>query len=111
MEPMDHPGVSRVYDVVEQWKDGREITKPELAALLSFVLYGENVLSQLGRPSTGFSVRHSEWETMLTVRTCHDGVHEVVFVSGRTIVDCVRVFWKKLCADALEWRFDRYRNT
>jgi hypothetical protein len=84
------------------------IDEVTLRALVWFFLYGENVLSQIGRTWRGCSFRQSETTCLLTVRSSYNGIPDVVFITGRNPTDCVLLFAKKWHADTLAWYPDKY---
>ena len=91
-----------------EYKDQRVITEQELRSLVWLFLYGTNVFSQLGRDWRGVSFRQSDETCSMVVRSGFGGVLDVAFVTGRTPIDCVRIFCRKWHNDTLAWYPDKY---
>ena len=108
MYPTDQAHVKRVLSLTEECTDFRWVTKDELAALLLFVVYGQQCLSQINRELRGWTLRQKGVTCLLVVKVTFDGVPQVVFTTARNPTDCIRVFIRKLYADTCEWVPDQY---
>lgn len=92
----------------QSYRDQRIVSETELRALVWFFEYGQNVFSQVGRDWVGCTFRQKETTCLLVVKARLNGTQEVVFVTDRTPIGCVRTFCKKWHADTLRWVPDQY---
>lgn len=90
------------------YTDQRVVSEIELRALVWFLLYGENVFSQVGRSWRGCSFRQSGETCSLVVKSGQGDALDIAYVTGRTPTDCVRIFCRKWHADTVQWYPDRY---
>jgi len=90
------------------YKDCRVVTQLEMRCLVWYFLYVQNVLSQFSTEWTGCVFRQSEESCLFVTKAVREGTPQVVYVTARTPIDCVRVFVRKWHNDTLEWYPDRY---
>lgn len=90
------------------YTDCRVITELEMRCLVWFFLYGESVFSQFGRTWRGCTFRQSEEQCLLCVKSSWGDTQDVVFITARNPIDCVRIFCRKWHDDTLVWHVDRY---
>ena len=95
---------------VRTWTDQRFLTQTDLYSLAMFFVYLVNLSESGGWVYDGHSLKVGVPMCTLTVKAHIEEVPQVVFTSGRDGVACVRMFIRKLDADLLEWRPDRYRQ-
>lgn len=100
--------VTQFDDSLEGWTDERFITRRQVRALAMFSLYLVNLAEEGGWRYTGHSFRDSEYMALLVVKGVVDGIPSVVFTNAKTYTSCVEVFLRKLGAEQLEWREDRF---
>ena len=98
-----------IENILEPWTDYRLFHKDELAALALYLIYGENVLSQLGGSWDGCTIRQRDTQCLLVTKATFDGLPYVAFCSDRTPSRCVRSFVKQLSAGTVKWSRDKYR--
>lgn len=97
-----------VAAAVEQWEDQRVIETDDLEDLLTFFVYGRNVLSQNGMRLAGFSFRHKQDQTLLSIKVRENGTPLIVFITGPTPMGCVSRFLSLADTDRLAWVRDKY---
>lgn len=90
------------------YKDNRILTELEHRCLVWYFLYVQNVLSQFSMEWVGCTFSQKETYFLLTTKVVREGVRQVVFTSGRTPIDCVRIFVRKWHDDTLEYYEDQY---
>lgn len=90
------------------WPEEGKVTREEVADLLWFFIYGQNVLSQLGRDLRGYSFRQRETTCLLVVRSSLGDTQQVAFTTGRTPTDCVSIFRRKWDEGTCQWSLDKY---
>jgi len=100
-----------VENCTEDWRDNRLMSRDELQAVLWYVRYAFDETVKFGDRWTGCSFSQSEETTLMVSRREHAGIHQVVFVTGRTTTDCIRIFRKLWAEDALQWVRDKFRNS
>ena len=108
MSSTPSPIVEYLRTIDLTYRDQRILSEQELRSLVWFFLYGENVFSQVGRSWAGAVFRQREQGCLLVVKSRLGDVPQVVFLTARTPVDCVRVFCRKWHSDSLQWVEDQY---
>lgn len=99
----------RCLGALEELQDHRQGEPRDLASLLWFFVYGQNVYSEFGGTWTGCSFRQDEQLCLLTCRREQAGVAQVAFTTARTPTDCVRLFCQRYREELVQWRRDKYR--
>lgn len=107
---MESPHLDGFREALALWTDERFLRRDELYALAMFFLYLVNLSESDGWVYDGHSLKIGAPMCTLTVKAHIDGVPQVVFTSGRDGASCVRMFVRKLEAELLEWRPDKYRE-
>ena len=77
-----------------------------LVAAIEFELVGS--IAHAGGELTGFSVRFSEVDCLLTLRAVLPAGAQVAFVGAPTLADCFRRAVNEAYRDNLRWREDNY---
>ncbi len=95
---------------LEDWVDERFITRQQLSDFAKFNLYLVNLAEADGWVYDGHSLTIGLPWSRLVVRGTVDGIPSVVFTSGQTTADCVRIFMRKMEGKLLEWSKDRFRS-
>ena len=67
----------------------------------------DDLLKQ-GRDLTGYVFRQRDQQCLMVVKATCDGTQEVVFCTERDPIRCMYVFCRKLYAETLVWRVDKY---
>ena len=109
MVAMTNQHVEAFLTALEDWIDQRFITREELRALAMFSLYIVNLLDALGWSYYGHTYSQKGKMGCLVVKADHEGTPHVVFTNARTYTGSVVIFLRRLEADCLEWRPDRFR--
>lgn len=78
----------------------------QLIRVLEFGL--EGAIGHSGGVLTGFSVKISEWECLMTVRAVRGDVPVVAFIGSDNLINCLLKAERDASADKLKWREDRY---
>lgn len=91
-----------------EYKDNRVLSQLEHRCLVWYFLYLQNVLSQFGLEYKGSVFRQGEAQCLLVTKAYRGATQLVAYTSGRTTIDCVRIFVRKWHDDSLEWFPDRY---
>lgn len=110
MPPMTNKHLEQFEQALAGWTDERFISRDELRALAMFNLYLVNLAEQDGWEYYGHSYKAGTPMGCLVVKATIDGVPQVVFSSGRTPTNCVRIFIRNLGDGLLNWQRDKYRE-
>jgi hypothetical protein len=110
MDARESPHVAEFEESLKEWTDDRFISRTEIRDLAMFSKYLVNLSESDGWVYCGHSFKVGLVMHTLTVKAYRNEAPLVVFTTGRTHTDCVRIFMRKLEADALEWREDKYRQ-
>lgn len=108
MGPKDNGHVEGFKESLEAWTDHRFVSREDIEALAMFVMYIVNLADAGGWLYRGHSFRMGVGLSTLVVKAMLDDTAVVCFVSGKTFVNCVRIFLRKLDEDVVEWRQDKY---
>lgn len=108
MDPMNSEHVANFDAQLALWTDSRFISAADLRTVAMFNLYLVNLAEHAGWQYRGHSWKESEHLGCLVVKAVVDGVPSVVFTSAKTTVGSMRIFFRKMEADLLEWVVDRY---
>lgn len=92
----------------KEYRDNRVLTELEHRCLVWFFLYGQNVLSQKGMVWRGCVFRQEETSCLLVVKAGPVDTPQVGFVTGRTPIDCVRIFCRRWHDETQEWYEDKF---
>jgi hypothetical protein len=76
--------------------------------LLTFGLYPQEVFSQFGLGLSGFIIRHTRTNVLMTVKVTEEGVPLVAFVTAATTRGCVEQMFDLLASGRLKWQRDKY---
>lgn len=109
MDPMDSQHVERFGEALEEWTDQRFVTREQIHDLAMFTVYLVNLAEGAGWTYDGHSLSLGNPTSRLVVRGTVKGVPSVVFTSGRTTMECIHVFMRKMKADLMEWTPDKFR--
>lgn len=93
---------------LEGWTDERIITRQEIALAYQVNCYMVNLGDDAGIEFRGFSFRARLPLGLLVVKATIGEEAFVCFVSGRTFLNCFKIFFNRLREDAVEWREDKY---
>lgn len=110
MGPKDTPHVAEFDKALEAWTDHRFISRENIRDLARFNMYLVNLAEDDGWTYVGHSLSVETPMGRLVVRGTLDGVPHVVFTSGRTPMEMVRTFLRKMDEGWLEWSVDKYRT-
>lgn len=102
--------LEQFLESLQAWTDERFASRRNLQDLAMFHLYLVNLAEASGWAYDGHSWNNRTPMGCLTVRATIDGVPLVVFTSARSSMEGIGVFMRKLDADLLEWRPDRFRS-
>lgn len=108
MDPNDSGHVRRFDEQLTKWTDNRFVSADDIRTMAMFNLYLVNLAEHAGWVYRGHSWKESEYLGCLVVKAVVDGVPSVVFTSAKTPVAGMRVFFRKMDADLLEWMPDKY---
>lgn len=70
----------------------------------------EGAIGHSGGVLTGFSVKLSEWECLMTVRAIRGDVPHVAFVGSDNLINCLLKVERDAATDKLVWREDKYAS-
>lgn len=110
MVPIDNPYVREFFQSLETWTDERFVTRVQVRALAMFGLYLVNLSEAGGWEYNGHAWKQGVPLGCLTVKATVDGIPRVAFTSARGYVSSVVIFMRKLEAEVVEWRDDKYRR-
>jgi hypothetical protein len=102
------PIIEYLRTIDAEYSDHRIVSEQEMRCLVWYFLYVQNVLSQFSMSWRGCSFRQSDDFCLLVTKVVRAGVNEVVYTSGRTPLDCVRIFTRKWHQDTLEYVPDKF---
>lgn len=104
------PHLEHFEEQLQQWTDERIVSRGDISVWYMFNEYLVNLSEEDGWEYTGHSLTKGLPMSRLVVRGRIDGIHHVVFSSGRTPTGCMRAFLRKMKEGWLEWQVDRYRS-
>jgi hypothetical protein len=78
----------------------------KLIMVLEYGLAG--AVGHSGGILTGFSVKISEWECLMTIRAVRGDVPMVAFIGSDDLINCILKAERDAMSDKLKWREDRY---
>lgn len=78
------------------------------AAALAIAGELEAAVSYAGAELTGFSMRLSEEETLMTLRVVLAGRRQVAFVASGTMAQCLAKAVRDAKSDKLRWKADKF---
>ena len=88
--------------------DQRFITREDVMVAYLVDQYIVNLLEEDGVAYRGLSFRARLPLSLLVVKVTIDKDPFVCFVSGRTFLICLRIFFRRLAESSVEWRTDKY---
>jgi hypothetical protein len=104
-----HPAIAEYLATIDLSDiDQRNEWNQEAKVAYWFHMFMDGELSRLGRELTGYVFRQQEEQCLLVVKSRQDGTQDVVFCTDRTPIGCMKVFCRKLYADTLVWKRDKY---
>lgn len=110
---MDNTKSADYFDVVrrslEGYNDHRLLSKDELEAVLWYVVYIFDETLKFGGDWTGVSFSQKDLIVLMVSRREYEGTPQVVFVTGRTTADCMRIFRNRFVNGTLNWFRDKFR--
>lgn len=96
--------MSRQLEQVEE----RRSTRLHEAVIRTLVYVFPSVLSGQGREWSGFTVKRTQYETLVVLKCVKAGVPEVAFVASSDIIHALEKAGREAESDKLRWRVDRY---
>lgn len=108
--PMDSPFVRGFDEVLKSWTDDRIMSRDDIRSLFLFGHYLVNMADHAGWSYDGHSFKVGSPLGTLVIKATLGGAPVVSFISGRTFVNCVKIFLRRLDGDTVEWRADRFRG-
>lgn len=104
-----HPKIEEYLATIDLTnKDAGAAFNQEAKICYWFHMFSDHELAQSGRDLTGYVFRQSGERCLLVVKVKMADIRQVVFCTARTPVGCMRVFCRKLYADTLAWKPDKY---
>lgn len=110
MDSMANEHLVRFEEALQSWRDERFVSRDQVRALAMFALYIVNLSDYHGWRYDGHSYKVGVAFNTLVIKATFNGAPVVSFVSGRTFVNCVRIFFRRLEEDTVEWRDDKFRG-
>lgn len=89
--------------------DEKVLSTEDYKTLAWFFHYGQNVFSEFGMDWLGASFRQRGTRCTLAVKAIYDDAQRVAFVTGRTPMDCMRIFVRKWHQGTVSWYLDKYQ--
>lgn len=108
MAPTATKVLETLQEHLEGWKDGRICTREDILVWYKYIAYLVNLLESDGIEYRGHSLKNGSPLCLLVTKVTLEGTPYVVFTSGRTTTDCMRIFLKRLEERTLELRPDRF---
>ena len=106
----NNPHIKHFEEQLGQWTDEPIVSQEDISVWYRFIEYLVNLSEADGWVYTGHSLTVGTPMSRLVVRAEIDGIHHVVFTSGRTTTGCMRAFLRKMHEGWLEWSVDKYRQ-
>lgn len=104
-----HPKIQEYLSTIDlSSSDHRMAYNLEAKIAYWFHMFMDHELLNFGMVLTGYVFRQQEVQTLLIVKATRGDIRQVVFVSGQTPIGCMRVFCRKLYAETLAWKRDKY---
>lgn len=108
MAAIDNEYVRQFDKALSTWTDSRFISAADIRTVAMFTMYIVNLADADGWVYRGHSWKESDHMGCLVVKAVVDEVPSVVFTSAKTLTGGMRIFFRKMDADLLEWVEDRY---
>lgn len=109
MPARDSAHVEEFRKSLKDWVDERFISRNDLEALAMYHMYIVNLGDDQGWLYDGESYKPGRVMGRLVVKSWVQEEPFVCFISGRTYVNCVRIFLRRLAEGTAEWVPDKYR--
>lgn len=104
-----HPKVlERLRTITSKYNDSREASEQELRLYHWFHTYLFDEMLEIGGEERGYVFRQSHDGILLVYKATFAGVPQVVFITGRTPVDCMRIICRQFYQETLKWVPDKY---
>lgn len=108
MVGMDNEHIENFDKALASWTDARFISAADIRTLAMFTMYIVNLADREGWVYRGHSWKESEYMGCLVVKAIVADIPSVVFTSAKTYMGGIRVFFRKMEADLIEWVPDRF---
>ena len=82
--------------------------RKEVVALVTFLMYGQNVLSEFGRDWLGCTFRQSERTCLLVVKSRYRGTQQVAFITDLNPAGCVETWLRRWEEGRVHWQDDKF---
>ena len=105
---MADPILERLAKETQGWPAGACVSQEELVNVLEFLVFVTNRLDSQDLSYRGFSYKTSDWLGVLVVKVKDEEGGYVCFVNGRTLIECMVIFLRKLREDRVDWRVDKF---
>lgn len=107
--PKIHKGVlAQLQTVADDYKDQRCVSEQDLRLYVWFHEHLFNEILNVGGMERGYTFRQRGDVTLLVYKATFDGVHQVVFLTDRSPVRCMRSLCKRFYAGTLRWVPDKF---
>lgn len=104
-----HPKIAEYLATIDlSSNDQRAEFNQEAKLCYWFHMFMDHELAQFGRVLTGYVFRQSEESCLLVVKAKAAGTQDVVYCTARDPIGCMRIFCRKLYAETLTWKRDKY---
>lgn len=100
--------VDRLKEISLEYGDYRVADEVELRLYVWFHMYLFDELSQIQGVERGYTFRSRGLLTLLVYKATVKGLPRVVFITGNSPVDCMKIFCKQFYAGTLKWVDDKY---
>lgn len=104
-----HPKIKEYLSTIDLASvDHRLAYNSEAKVAYWFHMFMDHELLNLGLVLTGYVFRQQETNTLLIVKAKEADIQRVVFVNAPNPMECMRIFCRKLYAETLAWKRDKY---
>ena len=104
-----HPKLlERLLAITKDFANEYGPSEREIRLYYWFHVYLYNEILKVGGEYTGHVFRLKGSQTLLVVKAFFEGTLRVVFVTAQDEPNCIRIFFRKLYEQTLEWKRDKY---
>ncbi len=107
--PTIHDGIlTQLRTIDSKYVDQRAVSEQDLRLYVWFHEYLFNEILELGGLERGYTFRQKAETCLLIYKATFDNIPQVVFLTARTPVGCIRILCRQFYAETLRWTKDKY---
>lgn len=108
MPSIPDPVRERLEELISALHEPDNPFASELKVMYWFHMYAWEQVSELGGEEVGYTFRQKADQCLMVYKARFDGKQKVVFTTAQNASLCMRSFCRRLFANTLEWKDDKY---